>query len=183
MKRRGAVLLFAVVAAVGLCLGPAGAIGVRGGDVLVVNDDLDGDGCHGRTAEYNTIQSAIRAANPGDTIWVCPGRYEETVTVTKEHLTIKGANAGRDATRPDRHRESIVTSNDPTGTVQLLEDDITWDGFEIRDNTAGPGMYTSPQHSGYFVADTIFRDNGMGLHLGADGAHQVTGGCPAVRRT
>jgi nitrous oxidase accessory protein NosD len=67
-----------------------------------------------------------------------------------------------------------VTSNDPTGTVQLLEDDITWDGFEIRDNTAGPGMYTSPQHSGYFVADTIFRDNGMGLHLGADGAHQVT---------
>jgi hypothetical protein len=67
-----------------------------------------------------------------------------------------------------------VTSNDPTGTVQLLEDDITWDGFEIRDNTGGPGMYTSPQHSGYFVADTIFRDNGMGLHLGADGAHQVT---------
>jgi hypothetical protein len=32
-------------------------------------------------------------------------------------------------------------------------------------------MYTSPDHSGYLVRDTIFEDNGVGLRLGADGRH------------
>jgi len=44
-----------------------------------------------------------------------------------------------------------VTSIDAKGTVQLLEDDIRWDGFTIRgvaNQVIGPGMYTSPDHSG-----------------------------------
>ena len=100
MKRRGAVSLFAVVAAVGLCLGPAGAAGHHG-DVLVVDDDHDPASCNGRHADFQSIQVAIN--NPrtgtGDTILVCPGEYTETVQVTKAHLTIKGAKAGHDATR------------------------------------------------------------------------------------
>jgi Right handed beta helix region len=32
-------------------------------------------------------------------------------------------------------------------------------------------MYTSPAHSGYLVRDTIFLDNGFGLHLGSNGKH------------
>jgi hypothetical protein len=67
-----------------------------------------------------------------------------------------------------------VTGDDPKGTVQLLADRITWDGFTIRGvfgEENGPGMYTSPDHSGYLVRDTIFEDNGVGLHLGANGEH------------
>ena len=30
-------------------------------------------------------------------------------------------------------------------------------------------MYTSPDHSGYLIRDTIFEENGVGLHLDADG--------------
>jgi hypothetical protein len=33
----------------------------------------------------------------------------------------------------------------------------------------GPGMYTSPAASGYSVLNTVFEDNGIGLHLGAMG--------------
>ena len=174
MKRRGAVLLFAVAAAVGLCAGPAAATGFRGGHarVLVVDDDLRG--CYGWRANYRTIQSAVDDAWEGATIWVCPGLYTETVKVDKQGLTLRGANAGRDATGGPRGPESVVTNIDRVGTVQLLEDDITWDGFTIRGVFAqrnGPGMYTRPARSGYTVVNTVFEENGMGLHLGASGAH------------
>ena len=176
MKRRGAVLLFAVVAAVGLYMVPAGATGRHHHDgVLVVdNQPRHHRSCLGTRDPFDTIQGAVNAAGSSDTIRVCPGTYTETVKVQKPDLTILGANAGRDATAHGRGRESIVTNIDAKGTVQLLEDDITWDGFTIRGVPKvqnGPGMYTSPTHSGYLVRDTIFLDNGFGLHLGSNGKH------------
>jgi nitrous oxidase accessory protein NosD len=61
------------------------------------------------------------------------------------------------------------------GLVQLRADDITWDGFTILGAPGAqnnpPGMYTSPAHSGYLIRDTIFQDNGNGIHLGASGTH------------
>jgi nitrous oxidase accessory protein NosD len=163
MKRRAAVLVVAVVAAFGLCLGPA-----RAGDVLVVDDDPRTGRCHAGHAPFTTIQAAVNAADSGDTIKVCPGVYDEHVTVATPRLTIKGAKAGRDARRRGRHGESEVTRG-----VELAEDLITWDGFLIRDNTAGPGIYTSPRFSGYTIRNTIFQDNGIGLHLGSSGVCQT----------
>ena len=98
----------------------------------VVDDDQHHRSCLGTRDPFSTIQAAVKAAHPGDTIRVCPGLYEETVTVTTRRLTIKGANAGRDATGRSRGQESIVTSDSMIGTVQLRADDITWDGFTIR---------------------------------------------------
>jgi parallel beta-helix repeat protein len=40
-----------------------------------------------------TIQAAVDAAQPGDTILVPPGTYRESVLVTKSHLTIVGSRA------------------------------------------------------------------------------------------
>lgn len=182
MKRRGAVLLLAVVAAVGLAAIPAGATGSRGSHarVLVVDKDAHRHKtCYGKHRRvFHTIQSAVDAADPGDTIKVCPGTYREVVTVREPDLTIKGANAGWDATRHGRWRESIVAGVAGTmapGLVQLRADDITWDGFTILGAPGAqnnpPGMYTSPAHSGYLIRDTIFQDNGNGIHLGASGTH------------
>jgi Right handed beta helix region len=176
--RRGTVWLFAVVTAVSLCLAPAaGATGARGwhGRVLVVDEDAHHRSCYGTRRPFPTIKAALDRARAGDTIKVCPGLYEETVVVATPRLTIEGANAGRDATRPaGRGDESIVTSDDPVGAVQLRADGITWDGFTIRGVSGkenGPGMYTGRGHSGHLIRDTIFEDNGVGLHLGASGEH------------
>jgi len=46
---------------------------------------------------YSTIQAAVDAASPGDTIIVYPGTYNENVDVNKDHLTIKSEN-GADST-------------------------------------------------------------------------------------
>lgn len=43
------------------------------------------------TGELNTITSALNQAHPGDTIIVHEGIYRETVTITKDNLTIKNA--------------------------------------------------------------------------------------------
>jgi len=39
-----------------------------------------------------SIQAAVDAANPGDTVRVPPGLYHENVLVTKDNITIKGQN-------------------------------------------------------------------------------------------
>ena len=175
MKRRAAVVVLAALAALSLCLAPADASGRHHrdhGKVLVVDNEHRHRSCLGTRKPFDTIQGAVDAARPGATIWVCPGLYTETVKVTKARLTLKGANAGRDATRSGRDRESVVSHLDPEGTVQLLADDITWDGFTIRgfaNMQNGPGMVTSERHSGYLIRDTIFIDNGVGLDLGAGG--------------
>jgi hypothetical protein len=180
MKRRAAVVVFAVVAAISLFLAPAYATGHhhRGhghGRALVVdNQPRHHRSCLGTRNPFDTIQGAVDAAHPGNTIRFCPGLYTETVTVgeDKDGLTFLGANAHRDPTRPGRRAESIVQHLDLDGTVQLKADDITWDGFTIlglAGEVNGPGMSTSPAHSGYLIRDTIFQDNGVGLRLAADG--------------
>jgi nitrous oxidase accessory protein NosD len=182
MKRRGAVLLFAVAAAVGLYGVPAGAAGSHDahGHVLIVDKDAHHRRtCYGKHRRvFPTIQLAVNAADSGNTIKVCPGTYTETVIVGKPDLTILGANAGRDATGRWRGPESIVQGTpgkNGLGVVQLGANDITWDGFTIQGVsgalTNSPGMYTSPAFSGYLVRDTIFEENGSGIHLGASGDH------------
>ena len=44
--------------------------------------------------DFSTIQAAINAANPGDTIVIGPGTYHENITINKAGLTLTGAAAG-----------------------------------------------------------------------------------------
>ena len=41
-------------------------------------------------AAYSSIQTAVNAASSGDTVEVCPGTYNEQVTVSTSNLTING---------------------------------------------------------------------------------------------
>src|SRR4051812_22052279 len=54
--------------------------------------------CPGFSANYPTIQSAVDAAHAGDTINVCPGTYNEQVTITKKGLTLIGRLSTANAT-------------------------------------------------------------------------------------
>src|SRR5262245_58313155 len=46
-------------------------------------------------AGYMTIQAAINAANPGDTVNVCPGTYVENVAINKASLTVRSTGGAR----------------------------------------------------------------------------------------
>ena len=71
--RAGAVL-------VGLAASGAGAVGsvAAPGPLIVDRDHVE---CP--DAEFSSIAEAVQAAAPGDTIIVCPDRYDESVTVDK----------------------------------------------------------------------------------------------------
>jgi Periplasmic copper-binding protein (NosD) len=74
---RALVVLLAL--SVFLVVGGGGALAHGDdGEKLVVDDDL---ACP--SADYPTIQAAVNAADPGDTILVCPGVYNEQVTIPK----------------------------------------------------------------------------------------------------
>jgi len=77
-------------------------------NTLVVDDDGHGTAanCDAGVAAYSSIQAAVNAAAPGDTIFICPGTYNEQVVVTKNNLTIRGAGAGATVLKP-----SVVVPN------------------------------------------------------------------------
>ncbi len=70
---------------------------------------VDDDGAQCPTAAYDSVQDAINAAAPGDTVSICPGTYTEGtgasgtngLTITKS-VTIKGAGADLVKIQPRR---------------------------------------------------------------------------------
>src|SRR5438132_1651225 len=92
---------------------------------------VDDDHVQCATAAYTSINAAIAAASPGDTIKVCPGLYNEQVMINKNNLTLLGAQANVDArTRsfvPDPTTQSIIQH--PCGPVQLEADNLELNGF------------------------------------------------------
>src|SRR5437588_4275050 len=45
--------------------------------------------------DYKSIQAAVSAAHPGDTILIAPGRYKEAVEVRTPHITIRGLDRNK----------------------------------------------------------------------------------------
>ena len=139
-------LLVIAVLALLVSLVPLGNSSVSAAATLVVDDDgmASTTDCNAITPAYPTISAAVAAANPGDTIKVCPGLYLEQVfigtnasAVVLNNLTLLGAQAGVDArTRPflpDPTTQSII--DHPCGPVQIAANNVTLDGFTVQGST------------------------------------------------
>ena len=85
----GAILLATTFAFVGLLAGPAGA----SPSTLWVSLAPVGSNTGCSSPGFNTIQGAVSAAGPGNTVQVCAGIYTEQVTITT-HISLHGAGAG-----------------------------------------------------------------------------------------
>src|SRR5687767_4065018 len=84
------------------------------------------------TNSYSTIQAAVDAADPGDTLVVGPGIYAERVIVSKP-LTLRGAQAGVDArtrTEGSKIQESILSH--ANGGFSFRSSDVIIDGFVLQ---------------------------------------------------
>lgn len=137
---------------------------VTAATTLIVDDN---GACPGAT--YFTIQSAVNAAAPGDTIQVCPGTYTETVTVNKA-LTLLGAQNGVDArTRTAAPgTESVV--NGAGGGFNLTVSNVVINGFTIEGASA-PGIKAD---DGGQILYNIIRNNTLGLYFNDDNGFQGT---------
>lgn len=109
-----------------------------------VSVDDDGDDCP--AAGFDSVQDAVDAANPGDTVAICPGDYVEgsgapgtnALTINKD-LTLKGA--GADDVKIKARRTSGDPNAVPAGQI-AANSPVLRDGFgnivTIQGGTATP---------------------------------------------
>jgi hypothetical protein len=94
--------------------------------VLWVNDDAPAYAAPGRdciVAGYASIQAAVKAASPGDTINVCPGIYTENITIDKSNLIVVSTDGS-----PVTIVRSATASTD---VFFVTQPNVTIDGFTI----------------------------------------------------
>ena len=107
---------------------------------------------------YTTIQGAINAANPGDTIFVYSGTYKENIIISKS-LSLVAED--RDAT--------IVDGEDDTSVFYVNADSVSITGFTITNSShhwfvthAGIVLYDSRD---CVISNNTFFFNLIGIHL------------------
>jgi parallel beta-helix repeat protein len=135
-------------------------------------------------ADFTSIQAAVNAAAPGDTIKVCPDLYNENVSITKPALTLVGAtnvNEGKcsTVTAADPTQDSIVTGG--AFSFSLLNNDITMSGFVVQG--AVDGIDTSASFSGYRITSNVVQNNtNWGVNLNSSGTNQSRVDHNCIRR-
>lgn len=111
---------------------------------------VDGDGqaaagdCDASDPAFATIQGAVDASGPGDTIMVCPGRYGPVRVEgpSKDGLTLQAVDAWRaNIVLETRPRERRMFDN-PIGVSVKGASDVGIHDFRIRTvRGSGPGCY------------------------------------------
>jgi len=109
---------------------------------------VDDDG----PADFHTIQEAINAANPRDTIYVHNGTYYENVIVTKMYLRLIGEN-----------REGTIIESNGVGTVVMIKANyVVINGFTVSNGYYG--IFIS-QYSMATIQNNRISGNVVGINI------------------
>ena len=143
----------------------------------LVDDDGQGapGNCDAADDAFETIQEAVDAGASGDTIQVCPGTYNEKVTVNKANLMLNGAQSGVDA-RNRTGDESVVDSSSVSGfapTFYVTAGGVTIDGFTVQGADNDPGILTDRDASGYTIINNIVQNNTIGIYPNSEGTDET----------
>jgi len=105
------------------------------GNIIVVDDEGDGD--------FTSIKEALSFANPGDTIEVYSGTYNEnTIIIEIENITLQGIpyelGNGSDTGKP------FIDGQEIENTFEIRSQNILVDGFRIENDI--PSHYNTIIH-------------------------------------
>jgi thermitase len=113
--------------------------------------------------DYPTIEDAVGAASPGNTILVAPGQYPESVYLDKTGISLIGEN--RWNTIIDGQRKS------PVG-IYVQADEAYVSKFTVRNSSLRPRSLSAGIHIDGFdatITDTNVVDNLYGIYLWSSG--------------
>jgi nitrous oxidase accessory protein NosD len=150
---------------------------------------VDDDGVQCGNAGFGSIGAAVAAANPGDTVRVCPGIYRERVVVDKP-LRLIGDREAVESVGCFEDTWSIADVIDPTvfpvieppdaeigSLVQLQADGIELAGLVAqgqRETTTGktvfaPAIRADGANAGHWIHHNLVQNNTFGIELGSNG--------------
>jgi hypothetical protein len=136
--------------------------------IIVSADDIivDDDG----TGDYLSIQDAINNANPGDTIWVKDGSYNEPLTISVSQLKIIADNGA----------EPIIYLTSYSPGISIQADAVIIEGFKIYGNSnplGGPVIQATASSMKSEIRDNEFTvisgETGTSVLLVETGAEEV----------
>ena len=118
------------------------------GQTLVVQNDGGGN--------YASIQKAINAADPKDTVYVLSGTYHEIIVVNKT-ITLLG-----------EEKNTTILEGNTTGfyAVFIQVSDVIISGFTIQNSTVGVYVAENEGVSNITIMDNIISNNRGGIYLG-----------------
>jgi len=105
--------------------------------------------------DQKTIQKAINAASPGDTIFVYNGTYFENVVVNKS-VTLTGENS----------RTTIIDGNNLRIVVEVTVSQVQISGFTIRNGGSYTGIWVELRPGGSLTSVTIKNNILINNYLG-----------------
>ncbi|HEX3393592.1 MAG TPA: right-handed parallel beta-helix repeat-containing protein [Acidimicrobiales bacterium] len=118
-----------------------------------------------------SIQAAINAASPGDTIVVAPGTYRENIEIHKNNITLQGTPGGTVLAPPGAakaaHNACFVSATNFDGICLASVSGVTVSGFTVR-GFPGIGIHS-------FNSDHLRIDNNRLNNNGLDGIADYVG--------
>ncbi|MCK5290971.1 MAG: right-handed parallel beta-helix repeat-containing protein [Thermoplasmata archaeon] len=105
---------------------------------------------------YTTVQSAVDAADPGDTVYVFNGTYSERITITKS-LTLTG----------ERRASTIINGGWAGDVIYVSASWVNISGFTIRNggSESDDAGIELRYYSNCRIHDNIVSNNGQGMRL------------------
>ena len=105
--------------------------------------------------EYSSIQEAVDAASPGDTVVIRDGIYTENVNINKDHLTLSSEHGAE--------RTVVEAANAADETFQVTADYVTVQGFTIR--LGSTGMFLNGADYCNVFGNITLSNSRCGIHL------------------